>query len=141
VGKWVKSNKSIFSIELDNSIEYYIPVGQETKITNFDIEVMNKFKWYSFDQYRKKAFNIWWVALPIHKLKWSDGFCNCSALFKKFMCKHVVGIAIGLNYCKLPPMLLKVLELVKKDVVVDQQKSKKHYSFNDYLLLINVLFY
>ncbi len=51
--KWVKSNKTIFSIELDNSIEYYIPVGQETKITNFDIEVMNKLKWYSFDQYKK----------------------------------------------------------------------------------------
>ncbi len=49
--KWVKS---IFSIELDNSIEYYIPARQETKITNFDIELMNKLKWYTFDQCKKK---------------------------------------------------------------------------------------
>ncbi len=51
--KWVKSNKPMLSIELDNSIEYCIPAEDETKITNFDIEVMNKLQWYSFDQYKK----------------------------------------------------------------------------------------
>ncbi len=35
--------------------------------------------------------------------KWSDGISNCPAFFKKFMCKHVVGMAIRLNYCKPPP--------------------------------------
>ncbi|CAF4475835.1 unnamed protein product, partial [Rotaria sp. Silwood2] len=37
------------------------------------------------------------------KLKWLDGVCNYSAFVKKFMCKHVVGMAIMLNYCTPPP--------------------------------------
>ncbi len=73
------------------------------KITNVDIDVMKKMKWYSFDQYKNKAFNIWCVTLPADKLKWLDGVCNCPAFFKKFMCKHVVGMGIRLNYCKPPP--------------------------------------
>ncbi len=35
--------------------------------------------------------------------KWLDGICNCPAFFKKFMCKHVVSMAIRLNYCKPQP--------------------------------------
>jgi hypothetical protein len=61
----------------------------------------------------KKSFNIWCVTLPIDKLKWSEGFCNCPALFKKFMRKHVVGIVIGLNYCK-PPPAAKGIRIVEK---------------------------
>jgi hypothetical protein len=101
--QWVKSNKSILSTECDNLVQYYIPAGDETKITNVDIDVMKKMKWYSFDQYKNKAFNIWCATLPVDKFKWLDGVCNCPAFFKKFMCKHVVGMAIRLNYCKPPP--------------------------------------
>jgi len=101
--QWVKSNKSILSNECDNFVQYYIPAGDGTEITNVDIDVMKKMKWYSFDQYKNKAFNIWCVTLPTDKLKWLDGVCNCPAFFKKFMCKHVVGMTIQLNYCKPPP--------------------------------------
>ncbi|CAF0998242.1 unnamed protein product [Didymodactylos carnosus] len=41
--QWVKSNKSILFNELDDTIEYY----------------------YSFDQYKIKAFNVWCVTLPV----------------------------------------------------------------------------
>jgi uncharacterized Zn finger protein len=60
-------------------------------------------KWHSFDQYKVKAFNISRVLLPIDETKWIDGQCNCPAFFKKFMCKHIVGLAIRLNYCRPPP--------------------------------------
>jgi uncharacterized Zn finger protein len=50
--------------------------------------------------------NFWSVTLPVDKLKWLDGICNCPAFFKKFMCKHVVGLAMRLNYCK-PPSAAK----------------------------------
>jgi hypothetical protein len=82
-----------FRLNFYNSIEYYIPVGQETKITHFHIEVMNKLKWYPLTSI-KKTFNIWCVTLPIDKLKWSKSFCNCLAFFLKFMCKHLVGIVL-----------------------------------------------
>ncbi len=51
-------------------------------------------KCYSFEQYEIKAFNNWSVTLPIGKSKWVEGLCNSSAFFKKFMWKHVVGMAI-----------------------------------------------
>ena len=94
-------------------VQYYIPAGDETKITNADIDVMKKMKWYSFDQYKIKAFNIWCVTLPMDKLKWDEGVCNCSAFFKKFMCKHVTGMAIRLNHCK-PPPATKDLQIGEK---------------------------
>jgi hypothetical protein len=56
--QWAKSNKSILSTELDNLVQYYIPVGDETKVTNVEIDVMKKMKWYSFDQYKIKAFSV-----------------------------------------------------------------------------------
>ena len=40
--------------------------------------------------------------LPIDKLKWLDGMCDFQD-FSKFMCKHVIGMAIRLNYCKSLP--------------------------------------
>jgi hypothetical protein len=99
--QWAKSNKSIISIKLDSElIQYYIPAGDETHISNNEIDVIKKLKWYSFDQYKVKAFNIWCATLPVNKLKWLDGLYNCPAFFKKILCKHVVGIAIRLNYCK-----------------------------------------
>ncbi|CAF4631998.1 unnamed protein product [Rotaria socialis] len=52
--QWIKSNKSILSTECDNLVHYYIPAGDETKTTNFGIEVVKKMQWYSYDQYLKK---------------------------------------------------------------------------------------
>ncbi len=101
--QWVKLNKSVLSIEHDDYIEYFIAAGDETKTTNADIYVMKKMKWYAFDQYKTRAFNTWSVTLPMDQSKWLDGICNCPAFFKKFMCKHVVSMAIRLNYCKPQP--------------------------------------
>ncbi|CAF1565162.1 unnamed protein product [Rotaria magnacalcarata] len=56
--QWVKSNKSIFSTECDNLVQYDIPAGDETKITNVGIDVVKKMQWYTFDQNQKKAFAI-----------------------------------------------------------------------------------
>jgi hypothetical protein len=114
--QWVKSEKSILSTESNNSVQYYIPAGDETRITNAEIDVMKKMKWYSFDQYKIKAFNIWCVTLPMDKLKWDEGVCNCPAFFKKFMCKHVIGMAIRLNHCKPPP--------AAKDVQIGEKRRR-----------------
>jgi hypothetical protein len=119
--QWVKSNESILSSEFDDSIQYYIPVGDETNISNIEIDVTKKMKWYSFDQYKIKAFNIWCVTLPVDKLKWLDGLCNCPTFFKKLMCNHVVGIAIRLNYCKPPPAIQPAVQSI--DAVREVMRS------------------
>ncbi|CAF2103112.1 unnamed protein product [Rotaria magnacalcarata] len=74
--QWVKLNKSILSTECDNLVQYYIPAGDETKITN------------------------------------------------KFMCKHVVGMAIRLNHCK-PPPAAKNVKIGEKRRRGRPSKSKK----------------
>ena len=74
---------------------------------------MKKLKWYSFDQYKAKAFNVRCGTLPVDKLKWLDGLCNCPAFFKQFLCKHVVDVAIRLNYCK-PLPAAKHIKIGKK---------------------------
>ncbi|CAF4159000.1 unnamed protein product [Rotaria magnacalcarata] len=125
--QWVKSNKSIFSTECDNLVQYDIPAGDETKITNVGIDVVKKMKWYTFDQYQKKAFTIWSVTLPVDKLKWLDGVCTCAAFFKKYMCKHVVGMTIRLDHCKPPPAAKNAKIGDKKIVVVDHQNPKNCY--------------
>jgi hypothetical protein len=102
--------------ESNNSIQFYTSAGDETKITNPEIDVMKKMKWYSFDQYKIKAFNIWCVTLPMDKLKWDEGVYNCPAFFKKFMCKHVIGMAIRLNHCKPPP--------AAKDVKIGEKRRR-----------------
>ncbi|CAF1490072.1 unnamed protein product, partial [Didymodactylos carnosus] len=64
------------------------------------------------------------VRLPVDKLKWLDGVCNCPAFFKNLMCKHVVGIAIRLNCCK-PPSAAKDVKIGEKRRGGRPSKSKK----------------
>ncbi|CAM4780738.1 unnamed protein product [Rotaria magnacalcarata] len=108
-------------------VQYDIPAGEETKITNVGTDVVKKMKWYTFDQYQKKAFTIWSVTLPVDKLKWLDGVCTCAVFFKKYMCKHVVGMTIRLDHCKPPPAAKNAKIGDKKIVVVDHQNPKKCY--------------
>ncbi|CAF3306315.1 unnamed protein product [Rotaria sp. Silwood2] len=122
--QWVKLNKSIVSTKLENEIEFYIPAGQELNISKSEIDAMKKMKWYSFDQYKAKAFNIWHVTLPMDEAKWLDGQCNCPEFFKKFMCKHIVGLAIRLNYCK-PPPAAKNIKIEEKRRRGRPSKAKK----------------
>ncbi|CAF1526676.1 unnamed protein product [Didymodactylos carnosus] len=104
--QWTTSNRSILWPELDDTIEYY----------------------YSFDQYKIKAFNVWCVTLPVDKLRWLNGLCDCPVFFKKFMCKHVVGMAIRLNYCRPPP--------AAKDIPPDEKRRRGRPSKAKKALLI-----
>ena len=60
-------------------------------------------RWNTFDQYKRRAFNVWCVKMPKDTSKWYASKCNCPSFFKKYICKHVVGLAIRLKYTKPPP--------------------------------------
>ena len=85
---------------------------------------MKKMKLYSFDQYKIKAFNTWCATLTIKKSKRIEGRCNCPAFFKKVMSKHVVGMAIKLNYCK-PSPAAKNVRTGEKRLCGRPSKAKK----------------
>ncbi|PZC85335.1 hypothetical protein B5X24_HaOG201831 [Helicoverpa armigera] len=47
----------------------------------------------------------WRVDLP-HNIDWIqklDGKCNCPAFYKNYMCKHIIGLTIGVKLANPPP--------------------------------------
>jgi len=45
---------------------------------------------------------VWIVSLPTVNDKWKEGKCTCPYFLKKYMCKHVIGLAIRLKLDKTP---------------------------------------
>ena len=41
------------------------------------------------------------IILPKDGDKWKEGKCTCPSFFKKYICKHVIGLSIRLKYAKL----------------------------------------
>ena len=101
---WNKSSKSIKSLEREDSIRYYSPTDDKMAITSTEIDTIENKRWNTFDQFKKRAFSVWIIDLPKDTSKWhAEGTCTCPQFLKKFICKHVVGIALRLKYCKAPP--------------------------------------
>jgi len=65
-------------------------------------------KWNTFDQFKKRAFGVWIIKLPIDGNKWQEGHCTCPNYLKKYICKHIVGIAMRCKYVKPPPAAKQV---------------------------------
>ena len=79
-----------------------MPAGATEKLTKTQVNKYNKQKWNNFDDY-KESLTIWKVTLSNDPSLWKKDSCNCPSFFKEFICKHVIGLAIRLKYCKSPP--------------------------------------
>ena len=66
-----------------------------------------KKKWITFTQF-KKSFNVWCMEMLNHS-QWKTSKCSGPAFLKNYICKHIVGIAIRLKYCKSPATAKLVL--------------------------------
>ncbi|CAF4368506.1 unnamed protein product [Rotaria sp. Silwood2] len=100
---WVKLNKAVISICNGDTTMYYLPAGEETRITDKEIKRYENCRFNSFDTYKSVYFNIWCVCLSNNPEKWKEATCTCPSFMKKFICKHTIGISIRLKYCKPPP--------------------------------------
>lgn len=58
--------------------------------------------WNTFDEFKIIAFQVWIVNLPEAE-NWINGSCTCPAFLKKYICKHLVGLAIRKKFVKPPP--------------------------------------
>ena len=56
------------------------------------------------------------VTLPNDPSFLKTGSCNCPSFFNELICKHVIGLAIRLNYCKPPP--------TAKDVKMGEKRKR-----------------
>jgi hypothetical protein len=99
---WNKSAKALKSVEMVDSVRYYSPTGDGMAVTDAEISTVENHSWKTFDQFKRRAFSVWIINLPNDGSKWSEGTCTCPKFLKKYMCKHVVGIALRLKFCRAP---------------------------------------
>lgn len=96
--QWVTTNKEmqIVCVKRDGDLRYWrIPAKSMKQVKKFEK------KWVSFDEFKEQNFNCYEVR--ISDTRWLEAVCNCPSFFKKFICKHVVGIAIRCKYTTAPP--------------------------------------
>lgn len=98
--QWAKLKKDIVCVSSNSLKVYYIPARDLKFITQADLTKYKNKKWTTFNQF-KKSFDIW--CMEMEDIDWKKSKCNCPAFFKNYICKHIVGMAIRLKYCKPPP--------------------------------------
>ena len=81
---------------------FYVPAGDSTTTTSTAIDRYNKRNFKSFKTFKTSYSSIWKVEMPNDQAKWKDATCTCPIHLKQFICKHVIGIACRLKYCKIP---------------------------------------
>jgi hypothetical protein len=100
---WVKSNKEVISITDKDATRYYIPASEIVKIADKDVNRYESGRFNTFDTYRSVQFGMWRVSLSNEPEEWRKVICTCPSFLKNYICKHVIGMAIRLKYCKPPP--------------------------------------
>lgn len=102
----------------DEEIEVEPETVTETAISVTDkmIERYYKRNFKSFDTFKDAQTSIWVVEMPMDSNKWKEATCTCPVNLKTFICKHVVGIACRLKFCKIPPNA--------KDVAVGEKRKR-----------------
>ena len=115
--QFAKSPKIIleYASKAKNETNYYMPADATEKLTNTQVNKYNKQKWNNFDDY-KESLTTWKVTLSKDKSLRKKGSCNCPSFLKEFICKHVIGLAIRLKYCKLPP--------AAKDIKIGEKRKR-----------------
>lgn len=101
--------------------EFYIKSSKIDNDFTFDIENVEELRNYnfkSFDQYKNKRHGLFWT-VKLQKLDWMNSLCDCPNFRKKYVCKHLIGIALREKLCKLPRKAITV-PLAKKP-----QKGRK----------------
>ncbi|CAF4641731.1 unnamed protein product [Rotaria sp. Silwood2] len=109
--QWAKLIKDIVCIPNVSSKKYYIPARDLQSITQATLDKYENKKWTTFNQF-KKSFDIWCMEME-NGSDWKISKCNCPDFLKNYICKHAVGMAIRLKYCK-PPAAAKTVPIGEK---------------------------
>ena len=100
------TNKEISSTATGEIVKYYCPVGDESKVSEEQIKNVKELRWNTFVQFKKRTSSVWIVSLPTVCEKWKEGKFTCPYFLKKYVCKHVIGLAIRIKLAK-PPAAAK----------------------------------
>lgn len=115
--------KQIKIKKIENSTKYYISAGDKKEITENDIDSARNLNWNSLEEFEQNVFSIWEVVL-FDNSDWQKGTCTCPVFQKKFMCKHLLSVAIRTKKTK-APTVAKTTALEPKRKRGRPKKSKK----------------
>lgn len=118
--KWVKLNKPIKrNVDANGSISYKFAAGEAQVLKHWTI--LNK--WKTFNEFKQRS-QLGWQTYIQDADEWINCSCSCPSYMKKFVCKHMVGLAIRLKFVT-PPLEAKALPLNQKRKRVRPSKAKK----------------
>lgn len=71
-------------------------------LTEDNVVRIENSQWKPFDQFIDYACGLYWNVV-LSKSDWKTcSTCDCPYFLKRYMCKHVIGMALRLKICKLP---------------------------------------
>ena len=81
---------------------------------------MTNCSWKTFDEFRNCAFGIWRVTIVTTDINsiWKKNTCTCPSFFKKYICKHIIGIAI-----RTIPEIRKSIRLAAKNLPLTAKRK------------------
>ena len=96
-------NKDISIRETEFEFIYSVPAAHKQSVTDDEIKIVEEMRWSTFDDFKVKAFTVWFVIRPRNNENWHAGSCTCPYFLKRFVCKHLLGLAIRLKLTSAPP--------------------------------------
>ena len=123
---WKKT--AIIGQDLDtNKNKYYFKSGNSVEVITLEVirkydELMENCKWNNWAEFKNCAFGIWCVTMPdqLTDLNWKKGTCTCPTFYKKYLCKHIIGIALRLNSITKAALLMP---LTAKDILISSKRK------------------
>lgn len=105
--QWAKLNKNVQIVQsAEADITYQVTTSDSREAAKEKI-------WKTFDDYKNVFFSSWNVTMPKEQSEWINGKCDCPQFSRKYICKHLLGIAIRLKYVE-PPIEAKALQIGQK---------------------------
>ncbi len=97
--QWVKTDAQVITRPVNGSCHFIQPHGK-AKLKVADIIKYHRQRqshsWRTFDTYAASQTKLWFVEFP--DTDWTHAKCSCETYLKKFLCRHVIGIAMRLKF-------------------------------------------
>ena len=123
---WKKTATIFQDLETDSS-KYYCKSGNSNETISIEVvrkyeSLMNECSWNSFQAFRNCAFGIWRITMPtnLSPTNWKKGICTCPTFYKKYICKHIIGIALRLTAVTNASTLMPI---TAKDVPISSKRK------------------
>lgn len=108
---WLKNARYIKGENCAEFSQFFVASSQFNSDENFDLnyvkQLSNIESYKSLRSYERQRYHKFWTVSLNKNESWKLGSsCDCPAFLKNYKCKHVTGLALGNNLCKLPKKAL-----------------------------------